>query len=459
MLLTAGIRDPFGKAGLRPSEYAEVRSERTRVTDLVWRGDGPESAAAHRYEGCCARVVGQAGTSFASSTEPDLTAVIRQARSAVGGKAAAASLLAPGEPFRGEFRCPVTEPGDQVSLAEKVLVLGGYHAAARAAHQRVTGALLYYRECTSEVEVATSDGASARYERRDITLQITVYAGTGATRAAGSLSAGCGGDFADVRGLAERVEHAAATGVDLADAPAAEAGSYDVVCDGALAGIWAHETIGHLAEADHQIGDIELTEALRPGRRIGPPGLTITDGPGLPGARGYVPVDDEGVLGREITLIRDGVLAQPRVHDRATAAIFGEPVTGSGRALSFRHPPLPRLRTLAVAPGTSSEDELVAGVRHGILARGVLGGQTDRLGFTFLPAECRLIRDGQVAGLVRSVVLSGNVLDAFASIDGIGGVQWRGDTSASCGKQGQYPLPVSCWAPPLRLRGTDVRAG
>jgi TldD protein len=458
VLLTASATSAL-KAGLRAGEYGEVRTERTRITGLVWRGDGPESAATHQDDGCCARVSGPAGSSFASSTEPDLSAVVRQAGHSPEGLLAAAMPLAQGATASGEYRCAAGEAAGQVSLAEKAQILGGYHSAARAAHPRVTGALVYYRECLSEIELTTSDGTSVWYERRDLTLQITVYAGTGASRTAGSVSVGSGGDFSVVRGLGEQIGAAAATAVDVASAPVAEPGDYDVVCDGQLAGIWAHETIGHLAEADHHLGDPDLQQALRPGRRIGPDALTITDGPGQPGARGYVPVDDEGVPGQEVTLLRDGIVAAPRVHDRTTAEQFAEAPTGNGRALSFRYPPLPRLRTTAVAPGTASVDELIAGVDNGILARGVLGGQTDRLGFTFLPAECRVIRDGRSAGLIRGVVLSGSVLDAFASIDAVGSGQWRGDTSASCGKQGQYPLAVSSWAPALRLRGIRVRTG
>jgi TldD protein len=225
------------------------------------------------------------------------------------------------------------------------------------------------------------------------------------------------------------VARAAATAVDLLRAPPVEPGEYDVVCDGPLAGAWAHETIGHLAEADHHLGDAQLQRSLAPGRRLGPSMLTITDHPGRPGARGFVPVDDEGTAGSAVELLRDGVVTRPR------------------------------LRTIAIAPGAASEEEMIGGVTRGLLARGVLGGQTDRAGFTFLPAECREIRDGEVRGRVRGVVLSGDVLGAFAAIDAIGREQWRGDTSASCGKQGQNALPVSSWAPALRLRGIRVTSG
>ncbi|GAA3422275.1 TldD/PmbA family protein [Streptosporangium vulgare] len=459
MLLTDGSPAAFRVAGLRAADYAEIRVERARTTDLVWRGDGLESSVTSRDEGCCARVIGPAGSSFASSTVLDAAAVLRRAERDASALGAATGRLAGHRPYREEPVVEFGEPAERVGVAEKTELLGSYHAMALAAHPSVTGALVYYRERVTDVELVTSEGTGIGYRRRDLTLQITVYADGGAARTAGSVSVGSGGDFSVVRDLAARVESAVATAVDLRDAPVVEAGTYDVVCDGPLSGIWAHETIGHLAEADHQLGDAGLQRSLAAGRRLGPPVLTITDHPGRPGARGFVPVDDEGTGGEPVDLLREGVVARPRLHDRSTAAAFGETPTGNARALSFRHPPLPRLRTIAVAPGAASEEELIGGVGRGLLARGVLGGQTDRAGFTFMPAECREIRDGEVGRLVRGVVLSGEVLGAFEAIDSVGREQWRGDTSASCGKQGQHPLPVSSWAPPLRLRGIRVHPG
>jgi TldD protein len=256
--------------------------------------------------------------------------------------------------------------------------------------------------------------------------------------------------------LEERVEQAARAAVDLVGAEPLSAGTYDVVCDGPLAALWAHETLGHLAEADYQLGDPAIAAALEPGRRIGPRTLTVSDGPGPATARGHTPVDDEGTAGREIALVERGVVAQARLHDRATAAAFHEQPTGNARALSFRHRPLPRLRTTRVHAGPDTLDAMIAGIGRGVLARGLLGGQTDRLGFSFTPAECLLIRDGQVRGPVRGVVLSGEIFDSLRRISGIGDQVCTADTSASCGKQGQWPLPVSCWSPPIALRGLHV---
>ncbi|MEV1202758.1 PmbA/TldA family metallopeptidase [Microbispora rosea] len=62
MLLTGGSPALFRDAGLRADDYAEVRLERARTVDLVWRGDGMESSVTSRDEGCCARVLGRSNS-------------------------------------------------------------------------------------------------------------------------------------------------------------------------------------------------------------------------------------------------------------------------------------------------------------------------------------------------------------------------------------------------------------
>ncbi|MEV4322364.1 DNA gyrase modulator, partial [Microbispora rosea] len=79
MLLTGGSPALFRDAGLRADDYAEVRLERARTVDLVWRGDGMESSVTSRDEGCCARVLGRSGSAFASATGMDAGPVLRRA--------------------------------------------------------------------------------------------------------------------------------------------------------------------------------------------------------------------------------------------------------------------------------------------------------------------------------------------------------------------------------------------
>lgn len=442
--------------------HTEVRHERSTSTRLTWRGstvDPERTMSTGHAERCSARVQSRRGVSFAADTGDDVDVVRDLAARRLALTAARRPAFASVPPQHGSYTSVCGEDPATVDVHEKIDLLGRWHATAVRAHPSISGALLYYSETVRDQTLRTSVGGVVHHRTCDATLQLTLYAGDGSDLTSSSLSLGTSGDFGVFRDLEERIAEAAAVAVDTSRATVIDPGPYDVVCDGALAGTWVHETIGHLAEADHHVGDPELVAALSAGRTIGSPLLSVSDHPGRPGARGYTPVDDEGVAGVAVELLREGRIVRPRLHDRTTAAAFGETVTGNARALDAGHPPLPRLRTLEVAGGAGSREELVARTGHGLLAEGFHGGQTDRRGFSFTPAVVRRIVDGRIGPLVRGVVLTGETLGALARVDAVGASTWRGDTSAGCGKQGQYPLPVSSWSPPLRLRGVHVQAG
>jgi TldD protein len=67
-----------------------------------------------------------------------------------------------------------------------------------------------------------------------------------------------------------------------------------------------------------------------------------------------------------------------------------------------------------------------------------------------------MIRNGEVAEMVRDVILSGNLFTTLAHIDAVGDdFQWS-RTSGTCGK-GQGGLPVTMGAPHVRIQ--DVLIG
>lgn len=442
MELSAGV---FGRAGVREGQYAELRAERTVTLELVWRGRDMTAASVTTEEGGCARVITARGSSFASFTGHDHAGALRAARlQAPLLGSAGPTGLAPAEPVRGQFGPAVPAPA---GLPGKIEMLAAYAEQIMGAHPSITGSLVHFRQVARDVELVTTEGTQVAYGHVDLTLQMTVYA-SGPGTAVGSVSAGSAGDFAAVTGLESRIDEACRSAVESLTAPASEPGCYDVVCDGSLAGIWAHETIGHLAEADHQ--EPGTVPAM-----AGPPWLSVIDTGGPPSARGHVVIDDEGVRCRDVDLIRDGVIGG-RLHSRETAHAFGEKPTGNARSVGFGHPPIPRLRTTCVLPGPHRLADMIGTTGRGLLASGFYGGQTDRMSFTFTPAECRLIEDGEVRGRVRAPVLSGRISDALGRIDMVGDDLWDRDTSASCGKLGQWPLPVSSFAPSIRIRGIDV---
>ena len=97
---------------------------------------------------------------------------------------------------------------------------------------------------------------------------------------------------------------AANTAVALLDARAAKGGRMRAVLDPELAGVFAHEAIGHASEGD-LVREGNSVLAGRTGEVIGSPTITIVDDPTLP-EFGFEPVHDRGGLSRPDRLNRNG---------------------------------------------------------------------------------------------------------------------------------------------------------
>lgn len=80
-----------------------------------------------------------------------------------------------------------------------------------------------------------------------------------------------------------------------------KAGLYTVILSPDVSGVFAHEAIGHLAEADLSTNGILFP--LR-GKKIAPDSVTIMDSPLVqyPEGIGVTLYDDEGVEGRDVKI-------------------------------------------------------------------------------------------------------------------------------------------------------------
>ena len=240
----------------------------------------------------------------------------------------------------------------------------------------------------------------------------------------------------------------------LLDAPKIRGGSFTVVLDPKMAGVFAHEAFGHLSEADHVFENPQLLETMVLGKRFAPEFLSIYDDGSVPGRRGTHRYDDEGVPTRRNDLIREGVLVG-RLHSRETAGKMGEAPTGNARAISFAYEPIVRMTNTIIDTGTTPFEEMIADIEEGVYAIDMFGGQTMLEMFTFSAACGFMIRNGKVAEMVRDVVLTGNVFTTLANVEAVGNDP-RWSEAGGCGKGGQSPLPVTMAAPHLRIRDVVV---
>lgn len=230
----------------------------------------------------------------------------------------------------------------------------------------------------------------------------------------------------------------------------ARGGRQAIVLGPDLAGILAHEAMGHPCEADLVLGGAVTGDLL--GQPIASELVTMVDYAHTVGGReALVPVyaDDEGTPGTDAVLIDRGVLSG-FMSSRETAARLGIAATGSARAYLPHDEPLVRMRNTGIVPGTSKLADMIAGVERGYLLLKTGNGQADSTTeFMFAISLGYEIENGKVGRAIRDTTVSGSAIDVLRAVDAVSDDDvW---TSAGyCGKK--QPMVVSMGGPALRTR-------
>jgi len=236
------------------------------------------------------------------------------------------------------------------------------------------------------------------------------------------------------------------------------AGKLTVLLAPSVTGYFAHESLGHGAEADQFVRDRSYLKPIL-GQQVGPEILTIVDNGAYPGAWSEIYCDDEGHPAQRTVLVDHGRFIGA-LHDRDTAAALGALPTGNSRRSDFLSRSFVRMTNTYVEPGDSTFEELVKEARYGVMLESGTGGIEDPQGGQIqLKARMgHLIENGQVTDVVSSMALSGRVLEFLASIRGVSGREDFVLDASSCGKGRTDLLPNSAGGPYLLATAVVGRA-
>jgi len=227
------------------------------------------------------------------------------------------------------------------------------------------------------------------------------------------------------------------------------------VIDYALAKGLAHEAFGHAAECDGmETSILGLNGKFRKGHRVASDIVNIVDGP-VEGDYAYQPISANGIFRATVDIVCRGELCCG-LADIFSAERAGVPVTGAGRAESFRHVPVPRMTNIRITvenplpihkgfEDVEPEDVRDVLARAGLLLddepvlylSGYKGGQVNPAKGDFVfncSAIYELTHDD--IRICQPAIFSGKVLSALGSIiAGIG--EPMIDAMGTCGKSGQ----------------------
>ena len=440
------------------ADYAEIRIEQREATTVAYRGKNLETASAIIDTGgivrCLCRNNGWGVASF-NSLE-DLSARVEQAyvcaRMAHSEQPIA---LAPIQVSEEQIAISLPHDFRRVPLAEKKALAEGYNAILLGSSDKIVEPNVIYQDSFVRYFFASSDGSFIEEERPSVSIVLMALARDGDNvQTAYQTKAGPFG-FDYVQGCEELVHTVAQRALDLLNAETVVGGRYPVVCNHELAGVFVHEAFGHLSESDFVYENPKAREMMVLGRRFGQDFLTVYEDGSVPGVRGTHRYDDEGTRTRRNDLIKNGILVG-RLHSRETAAKMGESPTGNARAINYRHPPIVRMTNTAIENGSTPFREMIGDIKLGIYACDAYGGETALENFSFSSGYGYMIRNGQLAEMVKDVILAGNLFTTLANIDAVGNdFEWL-NHAGGCGKGSQHPLPVGMGAPHIRIQDVVI---
>jgi PmbA protein len=167
--------------------------------------------------------------------------------------------------------------------------------------------------------------------------------------------------------------------------------------------------------------------AERVGELVANPLVTLVDDPTNPLAYTATDIDGEGLAARRNVLIDAGVL-QGFVHNSYSARRAATRSTGNAVRGGFRGSPGVGCLALALAPGTRTQEQLIADVDDGVLIQSVQGlhsGVNPISGDFSTGASGLLISGGELGGPVREFTIASTLQRMLHDVVEVGGdVDW-----------------------------------
>jgi PmbA protein len=189
--------------------------------------------------------------------------------------------------------------------------------------------------------------------------------------------------------------------------------------------------IGHLAGAINGSAVARKTSFLREklGERLFAPGIRILDDPLRRRGLRSRPFDGEGVAGRRLAVVEDGVL-KTWLLDCATARELDLATTGHAQR-GVSSAPSPGPSNLHLEAGSASPEELIADIAEGFYVTELIGfGVNQVTGDYSRGASGFWIENGERTYPVSEVTIASNLIDMFRSLTPGSDLEFRFGTNA-----------------------------
>jgi len=408
------------------AEYIEVRAQNLFKTLLTTKDGTVESAKQGTESGVGIRVLTKGAWGFVSLGKLDAKILSEAAFEAVRlAKAASLHIKSPVEladvkVVEDIVKANSRKKPQDVSLEQKINDVLETDKATLSFDNRIRSCTISYLDVTGTNYFVNSDGASIEQDKLYVWSRILASAKEGNVFASAREEIGstAGYEVFDVQTPEKVGEMVGKRVVDQLKAKTPKGGSFPAIIGPNVVGVFIHEAMGHLAEADLTLSGSVLFDKL--GKKIASNLVTVFDDGTIEGAFGSFKYDDEGVQTQKTCLIDNGKLTG-LMHSRETAKKLNMKPTGNARGEDFRVEPIVRMRNTYLAEGNSSFEELLEKVDFGYYLKSFRGGQANLDGtFQVGIQEAYEIVNGQIGEPVRSASISGNTLETLLMIEAVG---------------------------------------
>lgn len=448
------------------ADFAEVKGEDTITRNIEAVNKEVRTVSEMHNIGLGVRVVCGKGSGFSFSNVLEEENVFRAVETAM--KIARVSTkktlikfkLATVKTVEEKKSADVSKHPRDVSLDEKKDLCLRQCETAMETSKLIVNTNSRFGEYHGTIHYANSEGTKVSYEPILIGLGILCVAKRGKTIVdardgyGGSLGLGA---FEEEEHTPEKMaENAAKWALEKLKAKTAPAGKFNALIDPRLAGVLAHESFGHLSEADFVvIGSSPLTGKI--GQRLGTEIVTIID-EGLPEKGGYkIYFDDEGVPCNRVEILKKGILNY-YLHSRKTAKALKMEPTGNARSQDYSFEPIVRMRNTYFDAGDWKPEEALSELKQGIYVLDSAGGQVEDTGtFLFKAVRGYWVENGELKYPLRDVALTGNILDLLKNVDAVcNDLKIFSSPFGGCGKMEQRAF-VGLGGPHIKVK--DVLFG
>jgi TldD protein len=438
------------------ADFADIRYEVKREARITCTGQGITEAGSNTTDGYVVRVLKNSG--FAQTTvtrEEDIhrgLALALEGAEVIAASGGKKTEFADVPPVEADVRLELKGDPAQVPLTEKVALLDGYRRLVLE-QEEIATTNLTYREIGREKYYCNSEGTAVHEDILTTNIIGEAVAGRGDLLQNVRIAVGGADGYHSVVGREDLFLERTGIARELLDAEPVKAGTYNVVVNPSLSGVFTHEAFGHFSEADIIEDNPTLREKMSLGALLGNDLVSIIADSTIPGQIGLYRYDDEGVPVKPVTLMEKGVLTG-RLHSRRTAAEFSEPVTGHAVAEDHRWGPIIRMGTIFIVPGQDTLEDLLRKLGDGLYLLDAKGGQTSGENFTFGAQYGYRVENGKTGGMIRDINIMGNLFTTLKNIRGVSNEMVLSERGG-CGK-GQLNIKSATGGPSLLIRDMVV---